>query len=103
MMTHEHFVVHVIPINSIESYIFHSILIFVSIMMWTIKTMRTILKHAKKEHLLWSLLRFSLDLELVVIPSFCPGEGISIDIAEEKVVEQPDVSRVVDIKPFTGF
>jgi len=39
----------------------------------------------------------------VVIPSFCPGEGISIDIAEEKVVEQPDVSRVVDIKPFTGF
>ena len=65
--------------------------------MRAVETTRAILKHTKKEHFLWSLLVFTADLELVVVPCFCPCEGISVDVAQKKVVEEPDVSRVVDI------
>lgn len=38
-----------------------------------------------------------------MVPCFCPKGGILVDLIQEKVVEEPDVSGAVNIKPSTGF
>lgn len=43
------------------------------------------------------LLRFTSNLELMVIPSFRPQKRVLVDLVQEKVLEEPNVSWVVDI------
>jgi len=52
---------------------------------------------------MWGLLAFPSDLEFVVIPGFGPGEGILVDVSQEKVMEEPDMSSVVDVESFCSF
>lgn len=39
----------------------------------------------------------------MVVPSICPCDGISVDVVQKQVMEEPDMSRVVDIKAFVCF
>lgn len=52
---------------------------------------------------MWGLLALPSDLEFVVIPGFSPGKGVLVDVSKEKVMEEPDVSSIVDVKTFCGF
>lgn len=52
---------------------------------------------------MWGLLVFSPDLEFVVIPSFSPCKSVLVDVVKKKVVEEPKVSRVVDVKALVGL
>ena len=52
---------------------------------------------------MWSSLRFSSDLEFMVVPSVCPCDSIPVDIIQKQVMEEPDVGRVVNVKAFICF
>ena len=52
---------------------------------------------------MWALLALPSDLELMVVPGFSPVKGILVDVAQEEVMEEPDVSSIVDVKSFRSF
>jgi hypothetical protein len=107
-MSHELLVLHVFPINAVKSHILLSIVksitvFFPVLIPWAVETSRAVLNHAKKIHFLWSLLAFSSNLKLVGIPCFCPCKCISVDVVQKKVVEEPDMSGIVDVESFVCF
>jgi hypothetical protein len=69
------FLFHNLPIDPVQRYILSLQPIF-PILMRAVEATRAILEHAEKKHFLWSLLVFTPNLELVVIPHFCPCESI---------------------------
>ena len=88
---HKLFIIHCLPINSIcgKVFLFSCLSILCPVVgpfTIIIYTMRTILKEAEEEHLLWCLLRLTTYLEFVVIPCFSPGCGIFIDGVEKEMV-----------------
>lgn len=39
----------------------------------------------------------------MAVPSICPCDSVSVDFIQKQMVEEPNVSRVVDVKAFICF
>ena len=39
----------------------------------------------------------------MVVPSIRPCDSISVDVIQKQMMEEPDVSSIVDVKPFICF
>jgi len=105
VVCHELHVVHGLPINPMLRYIVTLLqpIQMPSVLILTIETAGAIFNHTEKVHFLGGLLTFPSNLKFVVVPCLCPCESVFIDLIQEQVVEEPDVRRVVCVKPLVCF